>query len=364
MNERIQKITGWMKEQDIQLCFITAPDNVFYLSGFLSNPHERLLGVAIFQDAEPFLVCPRLDKEDAKKAGWTAELIDHSDIDRPWELIQKAISKRNISVRKVAIEKEHMNVERFEAISNLFPQASFVPAEDKIRTLRLIKDQEELKKIREACELADYAVEVGVQEIKEGKTELDIIAAIEYALKKKGVNKMSFATMVLTGANAASPHGTPGLTKIQKGDLVLFDLGVVVDGYCSDITRTVAYGEINDKQREIYETVLKAQLSALEASKPGNTCSEVDLAARNIIREAGYGDYFPHRLGHGLGISVHEFPSLTETNSLKLEEGMVYTIEPGIYVPNVAGVRIEDDVYVTRNGIEILTKFPKELVTL
>jgi Xaa-Pro dipeptidase len=364
MSERIQKVSSWMKDSDIQVCLITNPDNVFYFSGFLSEPHERLLAVAIFQEAEPFLICPGMEKEDAKKAGWTGEIIGHSDIDRPWEMIQNAISKRNLSVGKVAIEKEHMNVERYEAISNLFPQASFVPAEDKVRKLRLVKDDSELKKIREACELADFAIEVGVQEIKEGKTELDVLAAIEYALKKKGVNEMSFATMVLTGANAASPHGTPGLTKIQKGDLVLFDLGVVVDGYCSDITRTVAYGEINDKQREIYETVLKAQLAALEASKPGKTCAEIDLTARNIIREAGYGEYFPHRLGHGLGISVHEFPSLTETNSLKLEEGMVYTIEPGIYVPNVAGVRIEDDVHVTKNGVEILTKFPKELVMI
>jgi Xaa-Pro dipeptidase len=364
MNERLQKVSTWMRESDIQLCFITNPDNVFYFSGFLSEPHERLLAIAIFQDQEPFLICPAMEKEDAKRAGWNGEIIGHSDIDRPWELIQKAIEKRHLHLSKVAIEKEHMNVERYEALSHLFPHASFVPAEEKVRMLRLVKDEAELKTLREACALADYAIEVGVQEIKEGKTELDVLAAVEYALKKKGINEMSFSTMVLTGANAASPHGTPGLTKIQKGDFVLFDLGVVVDGYCSDITRTVAYGEINDQQQDIYETVLKAQLAALEASKPGKTCAEIDLTARNIIRNAGYGDYFPHRLGHGLGISVHEYPSLTETNSLLLQEGMVYTIEPGIYVPNVAGVRIEDDVYVTKDGIEILTKFPKELLTI
>jgi Xaa-Pro dipeptidase len=364
MNDRIQKVSGWMKTSNIQLCFITNPDNVFYFSGFLSEPHERLLAIAIFQEEEPFLICPAMEKDDAKRAGWSGEIIGHSDTDHPWEIIQKAIEKRNLSLEKVAIEKEHMNVERYEAISNLFPHATFVPAEEKVRTLRLVKDSSELKILREACELADYAIEIGVQEIKEGKSELDVLAAIEYALKKKGVNEMSFSTMVLTGVNAASPHGTPGLTKIKKGDFVLFDLGVVVDGYCSDITRTVAFGEVNDQKREIYETVRKAQLAALEASQPGKTCAEIDLAARSIIREAGYGDYFPHRLGHGLGISVHEFPSLTETNQLLLEEGMVYTIEPGIYVPNVAGVRIEDDVYVTKDGVEILTKFPKELIII
>jgi Xaa-Pro dipeptidase len=364
MNERFNQLSNWMKDTGVQVCFLTSPESVFYLSGFHSNPHERLLALAVFQDAEPFLVCPAMEKSEAKQSGWNQEIVGHSDIDRPWDLVQKAISSRLKNVEKVAIEKEHMNVERYEEISRLFPNAQFVSAEEKLRVLRMVKDEKELNIIREACKLADYAIEVGVEEIAEGKTELDVLSAVEYALKKKGVTQMSFATMVLTGANAASPHGTPGLTKIQKGDLVLFDLGVVLEGYCSDITRTVAYGEINEKQKEIYDTVLKAQLSALEASKPGATCAEVDLAARNHIANAGYGDYFPHRLGHGLGISVHEYPSLTETNELKLQEGMVFTIEPGIYVPDVAGVRIEDDVVVTASGVEILTKFSKELLVI
>ncbi|NHC42169.1 aminopeptidase P family protein [Bacillus sp. MM2020_1] len=361
MNQRLTKLQTWMRENDIEVSFLTSSENVFYLSGYYTNPHERLLALAVFQTDEPFLVCPGMEVHDAKRSGWEHEIIGYSDIDNPWEMILKSIHKRITSVSKAAIEKEHMNVERFEQLSKLFPQASFVSAEEKLRMLRMIKDAKELKIIEEACALADYAVEFGASEIKEGKTELEILNALEFALKQKGVTEMSFSTMVLTGANAASPHGNPGETKIQKGDLVLFDLGVVVDRYCSDITRTVAYGDINDKQKEIYDTVLKAQLAAIEASKPGVTAAEVDLTARRIIAEAGYGDYFPHRLGHGLGISVHEYPSLTETNNLIIEEGMVYTIEPGIYVPNVAGVRIEDDIYITADGAKVLTKFPKEL---
>jgi Xaa-Pro dipeptidase len=361
MNKRLSKLQSWMKENNVEVSFITSSENVFYLSGFYSDPHERLLALAVFQEEEPFLVCPGMEKHGAKRSGWESEIIGYSDIENPWEMVQKAINKRIKKISKVAIEKEHMNVERYEALIQLFPSSSFVSAEEKLRMLRMIKDASELKTIEEACALADYAVEVGVSEINEGKTELEILSAIEFALKKKGVTEMSFATMVLTGANAANPHGTPGLKKIQKGDFVLFDLGVVVDRYCSDITRTVAYGDINDKQKEIYDTVLKAQLAAVKASKPGVTAADVDLSARGIISDAGYGEYFPHRLGHGLGISVHEFPSMTETNSLILEEGMVYTIEPGIYVPDVAGVRIEDDVFVTADGVKVLTKFPKEL---
>jgi Xaa-Pro dipeptidase len=361
MNQRLVKLQAWMKENDIDVSFVTSSENVFYLSGFYTNPHERLLALAVFQENEPFLVCPGMEVHDVKGTGWEHEIIGYSDIDHPWELIDKSINKRLTNIQKVAIEKEHMNVERYEQLSHLFPKAAFVSAEEKLRRLRMIKDATELKIMEEACTLADYAIEVGCSEIKEGKTELEVLSAIEFALKKKGVKEMSFSTMVLTGVNAASPHGNPGDTKIQKGDLVLFDLGVVVDRYCSDITRTVAYGDINDRQKEIYDTVLKAQLAAVEASKPGVTAAEVDLAARRIIAEAGYGEYFPHRLGHGLGISVHEYPSMTETNSLVIEEGMVYTIEPGIYVPNVAGVRIEDDLYITSDGAKILTNFPKEL---
>lgn len=364
MTKRLNQLADWMKQNNVDVCFVSSPENVFYLSGFYSNPHERLLGVAVFQEKEPFLICPGMEKNDAKNAGWGYEIIGHSDIDRPWDLVNKAIGKRLTEVKTIAIEKQHLNVERYEELRGLFPQTSFVSAEEKLQTLRMVKDQHELGIIKQACELADFAIETGIKEIAEGKTELDVLGAIEFALKKKGVTEMSFSTMVLTGKNAASPHGTPGLTQFQKGDLVLFDLGVVLDGYCSDITRTVAFGKINSQQQEIYDTVLAAQLEALKTAKPGVLCSEVDLAARNKIRAAGYGDFFPHRLGHGLGISVHEYPSLTETNSLALQEGMVFTIEPGIYVPEVAGVRIEDDVFVTADGLEILTKFPKELQTI
>jgi Xaa-Pro dipeptidase len=361
MNQRINKLQTWMKENDIGFSLVTSSENVFYLSGYYTDPHERLLALAVFQEEEPFLVCPEMEFHNAKSAGWEHEIIGFNDIQNPWEMMVNAIKKRSIAAGKIAIEKEHMNVERYEQLMELFANVKFVSAEEKLRQLRMIKDEKELKILEEACALADFAVEFGASEIKEGKTELDVLNALEYALKQKGVTEMSFSTMVLTGANAASPHGNPGMTKIQKGDLVLFDLGVVVDRYCSDITRTVAYGDINEKQKEIYDTVLKAQLAALEASKPGVTASEVDLTARRIIADAGYGEYFPHRLGHGLGISIHEYPSMTETNQLVLQEGMVYTIEPGIYVPGVAGVRIEDDVYIGADGAIALTKYPKEL---
>ncbi len=364
MNLRLEKLRTWMKANNVSISVMTSSENIFYLSGFYSDPHERLLCLFVFQEQESFLVCPAMEKPAAKRSGWEEEIIGYTDVDRPWELIKAAIKKRLDKAEKIAIEKEHLNVERYEQLLNLFPNSTFISAEEKLRDLRMIKDQQEVKQIEEACRLADFAVEVGVSEIKEGKTELEILSAIEFALKKKGVTEMSFATMVLTGANAANPHGIPGANKIQKGDFVLFDLGVVVGRYCSDITRTVAYGEISEKQKDIYETVLQAQLAAINACRPGITAAHADQTARNLIKKAGYGEFFPHRLGHGLGISVHEYPSVTETNSLVLQEGMVFTIEPGIYVPETAGVRIEDDVYITSDGVKVLTNYPKELQIL
>ncbi|MFD3445322.1 M24 family metallopeptidase [Microbacteriaceae bacterium 4G12] len=361
MNQRLQNLAQWLQQQDIEAAFITSTPNVFYVSSFQCEPHERLLGLFVFQEKEPILICPNMETAQARNAGWEYEIIGYSDTDNPWAMISNSLQARGIKGQTIAIEKEHLNIERYEQVLSLFPNASFVAAEAKLHELRLIKDEKELTILRQAAYMADLAVEIGVNEIQEGKTEMEILATIEYELKKKGISKMSFDTMVLTGANSALPHGNPGTNQIQSGDFVLFDLGVVIDGYCSDITRTVAFGDITDEQKRIYNTVLTAEQQAVEACKPGTPLNVLDRTARSIIEQAGYGQYFPHRLGHGLGISVHEYPSVTDANSSLLQEGMVFTIEPGIYVPSVGGVRIEDDVYITANGVEVLTKYPKEL---
>lgn len=361
---KVNDIQRFLLENDVDAAFITTPDNVFYVSGFQSEPHERLLGVMIFKEAEPFVICPLMEVPDLKASGWTFEAVGHEDTDDAWQVLATAASKRGVALNRIAIEKSHLTVERLERMEQLFSNASFPRLDEQLNSMRNIKSEDELEKLRTAAKLADYAIEVGCKEIAEGKTELEILMAIEFEMKKKGAEKMSFDTMVLSGSKTASPHGTPGDRKIQKGDLILFDLGVVYQGYCSDITRTVAFGEPSEKQREIYETVRKAEQAAIDLVRPGVKAQDLDKAARDIITDAGYGQYFTHRLGHGLGISVHEFPSITGTNELELVEGMVFTIEPGIYHPDITGVRIEDDVVVTADGVEVLTKFPKELLVI
>ena len=361
---QVEKIQQYLQSNNIDAAFITTPDNVFYFTGFRSNPHERLLGVLIFKDTAPFIICPKMEVPDAIASGWSEDVVGHADTDNAWDILVQTINDKVTGISSLAIEKSHMTVERLEAIQERISSIQISRIDEKINDLRVIKTEDELVNLRKAAELADFAIEVGCKEISEGKTELEILNAIELAVKEKGAAQMSFDTMVLSGLKTASPHGNPGERKIQKGDLILFDLGVVYNGYCSDITRTVAFGEPSAEQREIYETVRKAEEAAVNAVKPGVKAMELDKIARDLITEAGYGEYFTHRLGHGLGISVHEFPSITGVNEMHLEKGMVFTIEPGIYHPEITGVRIEDDVVVTEDGVEVLTKFTKELIIL
>ncbi len=360
MATKVEMIQTYLQQQNIDAAFITTPDNVFYLSGFESDPHERLLGIMVFKNTTPLMICPKMEVPDAKAAGWNFSIVGHDDQEDAWEILKNASLEKG-AVQTLAIEKKHVTVDRLEKIESLFEGVNITALDDTIAQMRLVKSADELQKMREAAKLADFAIQVGCDELAEGKTEIEVLSAIEAAVLKKGYY-MSFDTMVLTGLNAASPHGTPGNTKIQKGDLVLFDLGVIYEGYCSDITRTVAFGEPRtEEQVKIYETVRASNEAAIQAVKPGVRAMDLDATSRQVIVDAGYGEYYTHRMGHGLGISVHEEPSMHGSNETKVVEGMVFTIEPGIYKGDAAGVRIEDDVYVTADGVEVLTSFPKEL---
>ncbi|MCA1062706.1 Xaa-Pro peptidase family protein [Rossellomorea sp. AcN35-11] len=361
MNQRIEMLKNWLKEEKIDAAFINSTENVFYLTNFHTDPHERLMGLFVFQEEEPFIVVPGMEARQVKDAGWGNEVIGYSDHEDPWHFIKQSIHKRNVKGSKVAFENEVLTYGRSQAFLDLFDSPAIVNVEDKLNEMRVVKDEKEIEIMRRAAKMADFGVEVGVSALQEGITEMEVLAKIEYELKKQGIREMSFSTMVLFGEKSGDPHGNPGDRRLKAGDFVLFDLGVVLEGYTSDITRTFAYKSVSDKQKEIYNTVLKAELASLEASKPGNRIGDLDQIARDIISDAGYGDYFPHRIGHGLGINVHEFPSMSHLNDGIIKTGMTYTIEPGIYIPEIGGVRIEDDVLITEDGYETLTKFPKDL---
>ncbi|TMN21169.1 aminopeptidase P family protein [Lentibacillus cibarius] len=361
MTDRLDTLLKELKEHDLESMLVTSAANFYYLSNYYTNPHERLIAVYISLHHDPLLILPAMEQEDAKHAGWKYEMIAYSDGEDPLKLFHQYLIRNDSIPQSIAVERNHLTMERFAQVQTVLPQASVSDAQDILAHLRVIKSSQEYALLREAAALADFGVETGVKAIKEGVSELEIIAKIEYEMKKQGVQQMSFSTMALSGTKTASPHGTPSLKTIENGDLVLFDLGVVYGGYCSDTTRTVAYKSITPEQQKIYQTVLEAETKAIDASIIGTAVGDIDLAARSHIEQAEYGNYFTHRIGHGLGIETHEYPSMHSRNKLPLAPGMCYTIEPGIYVPGKGGVRIEDMIFMTDEGAETLTKFPKDL---
>lgn len=364
MKQQLTTLKNWLKKENNDAVFFNDPATIAYLTGYQSDPHERIMALIVFQEKDPFLFTPALDVEDAKNSMWSYPVFGYADNEDPWKKIASHVTDSLLNLKSLAVEKDYLTVGKLEELQKLYPSVSFTDISPTIQDIQLIKSDDELQVMHEAGKWADRALEIGFNAITKGKTELEIVAEIEFQLKKLGVSEMSFDTMVLTGNNAASPHGIPGQSKIKPGDFVLFDLGVVWKGYTSDVSRTVSYGKVSEEAEFIYTTVLKAQEAALAAVKPGVKASQLDKIARDIITEAGYGDYFTHRLGHGLGSSVHEYPSIKEGNDMVIREGMCFSIEPGIYVPGVAGVRIEDCLHVTKDGYRLFTHTPKSFTTI
>lgn len=359
---RLNRFYQWMDKNDLSVALISSPTNVYYLTGFYSNPHERFMGLFLISGQEPILITPELDKEEANRKTSLNNIFGYADHEGPVQLIKKYILFKQD--QPFGFEEGYVSFKKALWLKEILQFQQSVDIEKGLMGLRITKDELELNSLKEAAYWADKAIEFGIEAIQVGKSELEIIAEIEYRLKKEGIEKMSFDTMVLTGEKSALPHGKPGQERIKNGDFVLFDLGVVFNGYCSDISRTVAVGQISEKQKEMYHIVKQAQQLAIDVVKPDLAIKEVDLAARRKITEMGFGPYFIHRIGHGLGLDIHELPSMHEKNEELLKEGMVFTIEPGIYVAELGGVRIEDDIYVTKEGPLVLTSFTKELIQL
>lgn len=349
---KIKKITKQLQHEQADAAWITTPLNVFYFTGYRSEPHERLFALLITANGDQTLYCPKMEVEEVKNSPFEGKIIGYLDTENPFEIDP-------LSFNKLLIESEHLTVKRQRELTRNFGVQHYGDIDQTIKELRNIKNESEIENIREAAKLADKCIEIGTEFLKVGVTEREVVNHIENEIKKFGVSEMSFDTMVLFGDHAASPHGTPGERKLVKDEYVLFDLGVIYNHYCSDMTRTVKFGTPSEEAQTIYNIVLEAETNAIEAIRAGVPLQDIDKIARDIISDAGYGDYFPHRLGHGLGLEEHEYQDVSSTNSNLLEAGMVITIEPGIYVPNVAGVRIEDDILVTENGYEILTHYDK-----
>lgn len=361
--QRRDALQQHLTEQEIEVGMITDPSNVFYYTGFLTEPHERFMALFIdTKKAHSVLFVPALDKSAAEAVSDVSDIIPISDEEEPFEVVSKTISQE---ASLFGVEKKSLNLFRYDSLKAYFKQAEVVDIQPFTDVLRMKKSREEIELMQNATDIIEKVLAEGIKKVKVGMTELELTAHFETLMREFGADGPSFSTIVLSGEKAALPHGTPGDRKFQEGDFLLIDMGVIKDGYCSDTTRTFVIGEPTEKQKEIYDIVLRSNQAGIHAVQAGVPLKTFDDASRDVIEKEGYGEYFNNRVGHGLGIEVHEEPSVHKGNENPATEGLVFTIEPGIYITDFGGVRIEDTVYINENGErEVLTSFPRELQSL
>ncbi len=351
---KLQKLRKILQEQNIDGILITNEYNRRYMTGFTGTA-----GVAIVSQNDAVFITDFRYTEQA-----TAQIKDYRIVQHEVTLLEEiATQVKAMGIKLLGFEKDSVSYGTYELYKNVI-QADLVPVSGLIEKIRLIKTAQEINIIKVACEIADHAFTHILDYIKPGKTELDVSNELEFFMRQQGATQSSFDTIVASGLRSALPHGVATNKVIEKGDFVTLDFGALYNGYISDITRTVAVGEPSEKLVEMYNTVLASQLLALEKVGPGLTGIQADAIARDYLTEKGYGEAFGHSLGHGIGLEVHEGPGLSKRSNTVLEPGMAVTIEPGVYVPGVGGVRIEDDILITESGNELLTHSTKELIIL
>ena len=352
----LKRIQAIFDATGAEAIFITDPHNVGYISGFRG---EGMLYVS--RKKNVLITDSRYTEAAARQSDF--EIIEEKQSHKRLEILRECIAADGIDI--VGYEDNYMKCSEFSRYANGLEEVQqWLPLENQINAIRRIKTPEELEYLARAEAVGDAAFSDILDILKPGMTELEVAAELEYRMKKHGAQGFSFDTIIASGLNSSMPHAVPGNRVLENGDFVTMDFGCMVEGYCSDMTRTVVLGRADDRQKEIYSTVLKAQTEALSVLKAGMKGSEVDAIARNIIREAGYGDFFGHGLGHSVGLYIHEDPRLSPSDDTVLEENMIETVEPGIYVPGFGGVRIEDMVVVTAEGCRNLAHSPKELIEL
>ena len=329
------------------------PENRRYFSGFTGTSGY----VLIMPEAQWFITDFRYTEQaKAQCPGFEIQL---HNTERPLEAILK-----EAGLKTLAFEDQYVTYQFYKNLSDKLPDLTLIPAGAEMEALRLVKEDWEIEKITKAARIADQAFEHILGYIRPGVSERDVALELEIYMKKLGASGLSFETIAASGVRSAMPHGVASGKLIEEGDLLTLDFGCVYEGYCSDMTRTLVVGTASEKQKEIYGVVLEAQEQALAAIREGINGVDVDKIARDVISSRGYGDYFGHGLGHGVGLEIHEEPRLSPTGVKTLMENMVVTDEPGIYLPGFGGVRIEDLVVVKKDGCEVLSRAPKHLIEL
>lgn len=357
-SERLERFRSLMVQEQLDTFLVSVPENRYYLSGF--EAEDLLLTessgcLLITQGAQYLLTDPRYEGAAGKEAPDFKLAVYSTGLK---QLLPDLFSE--LKSERLGVEEHFLTVKRFreveQALCKVRPSAEVIACEDLVERLRIIKDDAEIEKIQRSIRLTEKALQTVWDALAPGKSEKEMAWLIEKTIREGGGQAVSFPPIVATGLNAALPHAVPTDRGIGRGEMVILDLGSKLDGYCSDMTRTWVSGAPDPKLVEIYKAVRQAQLAAQDKIRAGIDSVAVDSAARDLIRDAGYGDSFGHGLGHGVGLAVHEKPGLRKVEPTLLEENMVVTVEPGIYLPGFAGVRLENMVRVTKTGCELLTR--------
>lgn len=351
--DKLNRCLDELNKMGLTQMLLSDPMAIYYLTNEMVHPGERFLGLYISQNHAPVLFINRLFS--ASKT-CDIEVVKHDDTQDPIDFVAEVIDP----TKKLGVDKTL-------AAKFLLPMmerslaTGFVNGSIAIDTTRSIKDEDEKEKMRKSSHINDLAMEQFVKLVHDGVTELEIANQMMDIYTSLGASGYSFDPIVSFGANAADPHHEPDNTVLKDGDCVLFDVGCVVDDYCSDMTRTFFYKYVSEEDARVYNLVKEANESAEAIIKPGVMLKDIDLTARKVISDEGLGEFFNHRLGHFIGLEDHEYGDVSFTNTNMTKEGNTFSIEPGIYLQDKVGVRIEDIILVTKDGVEVLNKFPKDL---
>jgi Xaa-Pro aminopeptidase len=351
---RRNRLRSLVKQAEADALLVTNFKNVTYLTGFTGDDSFLL----VTESSETLISDKRYTTQlDQECPGLKLEIRGPGERMVP---VTTSVVER-AGIKRLGIEAESATVSLERSLAKALSNIELVPTDSLVERLRIVKDKDEIEQTRRACRQAERAYEVVRALLTPEMTELDVAAELEYQARRFGAKALSFPAIVAAGPRAALPHATPTAAKLKSSDFLLVDWGANSGLYMSDLTRIIVTGKISPKLRKVYGVVLTAQLAAINAIRPGVTCEQVDRVARKIISKARFGRAFGHGLGHGTGLEIHEAPRLAAGQKSKLRAGMIVTVEPGIYLPGWGGVRIEDDILVTRTGHEVLSDVPKQL---
>ncbi len=366
---RLEKLNASLRTSGLDAVALNPGPTLTYLTGLHFHLMERPVVLLVAQGQDPAIVLPKLEMLKVEQMPYPVQAFSYGEDPSAWEAVFRKAAQslgldtlKGTSGKRIGVDPRQMRLLEFRYVKSGAPGADYPDASDALGSLRVRKDKEEIEAMRRAVQVAQDALEATIPAIQIGMTEKELAGELVIQLFKHGSEpELPFSPIVSGGPNSANPHASPTERPLQGGDLLVIDWGAAVDGYISDLTRTFAVGQVETEYEMIHRIVQEANAAGRAAGRPGVPCADVDKAARAVIEGGGYGQYFTHRTGHGIGMEGHEEPYIRGDNMQLLEPGMAYTVEPGIYLPGRNGVRVEDNVVVTETGSESLSDMPREI---